>query len=374
MTTISCLTKSELASNPQLLERMTTIRQLEIDSQKEAVHVEALRQLHQVLLLPEPNGLSGHFLGSLSAGYSELISKLWIVDPLLAVNCHLGASVIFVPEIADHIQGLQSLAATAGLSAHPDVILKSRLLASLPKDAVCVVELMDPFPVLSLAETPTQGSLLFSRVSPSAETPEEKGNNGAFACLLASTRMARQGKSANITLVGFNHIEVTKALNAFVYRQNLSCQRLNLPVMYSDGSQARPFPLYALDMPNQSERDVFDRCESLHVGMMSARHADGLDQITQMYWFQNYYLSQTRTEAETDEMAYQHTREMLEQLPGNSLRIYFYQTGMVPVVIGFWRAVVEYVIAHRDAAPRLQIVPMFADKRSGKYERGRCWC
>lgn len=92
-----------------------------------------------------------------------------------------------------------------------------------------------------------------------------------------------------------------------------------------------------------------------------------------MAWFRNREVSKSRTLGETDAFCYQYTRDQLKMTrPEGALRIYLYQTGLQPAVIGFYRAVVEEFLQRASSPPSLEVVPHYFSHKRG-YRPGQPW-
>lgn len=149
---------------------------------------------------------------------------------------------------------------------------------------------------------------------------------------------------------------------------------LLLPIAYSDGSQAKSFPVGGLNKKHGLEHAG----REMHIGMTSERHAS-LDRVVSMYWFLNIEISgRGQTAAEIDAFCYKRSREMfrsiLEQNKG--VCIYFYQSGFPFAVIGFYRALAELLLEQqsRDLLQSvIRLVPMYFRGDDNPYEQGQIW-
>ena len=106
--------------------------------------------------------------------------------------------------------------------------------------------------------------------------------------------------------------------------------------------------------------------------MLSIRHL-AMDKDVDMAWFRNREVSKARAFGETDQFCYEFTKDLLEQsrFEGN-LRLFLYQTGLQPAVIGFYRALTEELYFRSNDSPSLEVVPHFFKGKSG-YRLGRPW-
>lgn len=180
------------------------------------------------------------------------------------------------------------------------------------------------------------------------------------------------GVNVKITLADYPHDVITELLHDLMYTRDHG--DLSLPVVYSDGSRSRSLVMGCLD--KVSERDG-QNMHIMHIGMISERHTE-LDNIVSMYWFLNMEVSgRGHTGAETEIFCYRRSREMLQsiQQQGKDMCIYFYQTGFPFAVIGFYRALIEFLVEQRKvAAPvKLCVVPMYFRGDANPYEEGKVW-
>jgi hypothetical protein len=111
--------------------------------------------------------------------------------------------------------------------------------------------------------------------------------------------------------------------------------------------------------------------------MLSCRHQE-LDSIIDSYWIRNIEMRMAgSTSAEKDEFVYQTTKERLAQIieKNHPIRMNFYQTGFQPVVVGFYRAVVEFLMETQEGPPYLEVIPQIHDSRSkNNTATNYSWC
>jgi hypothetical protein len=111
------------------------------------------------------------------------------------------------------------------------------------------------------------------------------------------------------------------------------------PVIYRDGSEARPFPLRGLKLTDTAPREADLRC-----ALISLRHPE-MDPLVDFAWIRNRDASQVRPAAQTDEVVHEWTRARLRRLaelrPGLVLEVF--QTGLEPAIVGFYRALAEHL-------------------------------
>lgn len=197
--------------------------------------------------------------------------------------------------------------------------------------------------------------------------------------LWRAVNSARRGQANSVNLAEVPHAIITQALHSMVYENpnKVDGHEVAVNVIYTDGSQARPFPLFSLKPRNSEEMKALRELKPIRIGMISQRHPE-MDSIIQRYWFRNIEVSQPgMTSAEVDELCYQKTLRQLGDIYtlNKPVRMAFYQTGFQAPLVGFWRAVVEFLKLGQGRAPVLEIIPYFYDKRNrdNQYERGDRW-
>lgn len=185
--------------------------------------------------------------------------------------------------------------------------------------------------------------------------------------------LSRRGQPHSFNPSIIPNVVLTRVLHAFVYADG---EPVSIDIVYTDGSQARPFPLFALNRMSNKQLSDLRSVDETEIGMLSMRHPE-LDTIVDHYWFRNIEMSQSGlTGAEVDEKAYQITMQRLKELESlnRKFRMRFYQTGLQPVVIGFYRAIVDFLSSRRGKDPILEVIPVFHDKRKeDKHDTGKPW-
>jgi hypothetical protein len=168
------------------------------------------------------------------------------------------------------------------------------------------------------------------------------------------------------------HDVIAEVLHQFVYVPSGELpQPVQLRVIYADGSEAAPFPLFCLAAPPDGTPTG---ANPLRVALMSMRHVE-LDVDIDFCWFRNREVSRTRTLAETDEFCQTATENQLdESLALGDLALHLYHTGFEPAVIGFYRALVHRLSFLRNSSgPSLVVTPYYFRGREG-YQAGSTWC
>lgn len=169
------------------------------------------------------------------------------------------------------------------------------------------------------------------------------------------------------------HREITEALHTISYEQGtVSPKRVNqvLKVGYGDGSKGSPLHARCLS-PAQQER--VDEKGALHIGTLSFRHLDYDDKI-------DLYLIRDRetralSNEEVDKLAYARMKELVQDptLRRRESHLVIFQTGLEPLIVGMYRALVEELIYRRsENLPALVVQPVFFADDDGTGS-GRIW-
>jgi len=166
------------------------------------------------------------------------------------------------------------------------------------------------------------------------------------------------------------HREITEALRIVAYESGTSPAGSLLKVQYGDGSVGVRLPLQCLTaaqaQPAASRR-------TLHVGTLSFRHLDYDDRID-LYLIRDRE-TRTLSNAEVEDLAHSRMKELVEDpvLRGTDSHLMLYQTGLEPLVIGAYRAIIGELLVRRDKQlPSLIVQPVFfAEDESAA--RGTLW-
>lgn len=189
---------------------------------------------------------------------------------------------------------------------------------------------------------------------------------------------AKRGQGHGLNLSDYPHMIIGETFHTFVYKKQPQDAEhpVSVNIVYTDGSTARPFPLFRLRKRSKEElRDLRDHTIMLNIGSQSCRHGE-MDDKVDLYWFLNIEVNHAgETSAEKDEWCYQETLRKLAMLPERNqrIRIAFYQTGFEPSLIGFYRAVTQSLMDHSGESPFIEIVPMIWNNRTKNYEAGSSW-
>lgn len=212
----------------------------------------------------------------------------------------------------------------------------------------------------SLTAVPAAGPARVWRAPPGA-----KGRSAEEARWKQQLRWAVDESDQLVALVpsGIHNRTLTEGLREFVEAD--SGPRRDARVVYRDGSEARRFPLRAM----QLSEEVPPEWPVVRVALMSLRHPE-MDCDIDAALLRNRDISVARPTAETDEHAYSLSLAQLKAIAACGPRvIHLYQVGLEPAIIGFYRAVTDLLV---DGVTPIVVVPMFHERKS--YAPGKPWC
>ena len=170
--------------------------------------------------------------------------------------------------------------------------------------------------------------------------------------------LAEPGKdrSSALSPSGIHNRVLTEVLRQYVDRRGQ--EPVWVPVVYRDGSKAEAdFPFRCLDLTRQL-RDPADLDLELRLTLLSIRHTE-MDPVVDGAWLRNAEVSRPRPAAQTDDFVYHTSVKQLAALTRQgalTVRLHIFQTGLETAVVGFYRAVTEFLLAHPG---RLEVVPRF---------------
>lgn len=158
-----------------------------------------------------------------------------------------------------------------------------------------------------------------------------------------------------VNLGRYRHGWLVRGLHGLVYGQSSSPRtRKEVRTTFTDGSETRPFPIDCLPPPPPLDPKAYP----LRVGLNSGRHPD-MDQDVSLYLIRNHEVQQWETSAEQEEETFLRSMDFFQDpcwKEGGVIEMY--HTGLEPLVLGFYRAVVEVAcLRHQQDLPRLQVVP-----------------
>jgi len=335
--------------------------------------------------------------GRLDGSYLAVLDKMAnaVEDNPSWQSYRIGAS-IFPPgdqntpfSIAHHILGFEHLARSLKLDQHPQVVQRLNFLRWANQNQCGVVELIDIYqedlqhdstPVASQSQTPIMLQELVEKKSAgdswfSSDFEQSLNHQQQRSQREAMTSEVERALKSNgaININNYSHMAITDGLHDFVFTKAPKSPQL-LKVVYEDGSQGRPFPIYCLPQPELEFIQRFSTVRPLKVAMLSIRHME-MDREVDMAWFRNTEASLRRScFADTDYFCYQETLRQLKMLaPQIPVFIHLYQTGLEPAVVGFYRALVEFLLSKDPNKPQLAVVPRYFRGLGVEYRSGEMW-
>ncbi len=175
------------------------------------------------------------------------------------------------------------------------------------------------------------------------------------------------GSNKTVNFSNPTHITITENLNRYVFDPAFSDMRLR--VVYGDGSEAEPIRLGCLK-PIEAVSGQLEELPSLKAALVSMRHLE-MDPMVDFAWFLNQQVSRPQSFAITDDFCYQKSLEQLDRIK-KPVKMYLYQTGLQPVVVGFYRALTEWLADHESDRGCLCVSPQYFKQPTG-YTAGRLW-
>lgn len=334
----------------------------------------------------------------------------------MSQNRTVGVSLSLTPEIETLLADIKSAhrrAAGSEPGERTEIVSYEALCASLEAKAGAALS-ADPSVLAPPPDPATATAALFSRhgsaVVVALQLPLEPGeldrtNSGIAAPEPASAveirddirgralvtarfraqleaALAEPGKdrSSALSPSGIHNRVLTEVLRRYVDRQGH--EPVSVPVVYRDGSKAEAdFPFRCLALTNQlrarSELDL-----ELRLTLLSIRHTE-MDPVVDGAWLRNAEVSRPRPAAQTDDFVYHTSVKQLEVLTDGGtrkVRLHIFQTGLETAVVGFFRAVVEFLLQHPGS---LEVVPRFYAANRNKsatvedefagFEAGQAW-
>ena len=334
-------------------------------------------------LLPK---IADEYIHELNAHYLDILASLSIMaeeDEELRdkfVTGRLGKSFTPPQKMDSHIRYFEELVQDAGLEDDPAVISRLSFLRRVQgftgeqKGGFSIVEIQSPFHLPGQSHPPVHLPRLKQQkesIQPSSiKYIERIESTNLFDSLREEIQRALEpGQGVNFS--NPPHVVITEILHEYVYGQSEEGERF-IRVFYNDGSEGEPFPLFALSGRSSEEAETIVDANPIRASLISMRHLD-MDAKVDMAWFSNQQASRSRPFAETDAFCYQRTMGQLQQLK-NPIQLRLYQTGLQPAVVGFYRALVDWLRQRERKVlpPKLVVVPMY-HRGPGGYSEGESW-
>lgn len=308
----------------------------------------------------------------LSEEYLQILTQMDEYVNGWSPSLRLGATFYPMGQLLGHAGDFEELAARLGYSDKPDVAKRIRFFKKVASQGGVVVEIQDPFH-LGPSMLGEESEEDFRRLPVSdritrVRSREDTDITREQVALAVEAR--RRGIAGHVNFSNTRNDLIPKVLHEFVYGR-AGNEPIEIDVVYSDGSEARPFPLFCLTTLPEEKIAKIAELPEVRVGLLSARHSE-LESLVTFYWFRNQEISQTRAMAETDQIAYEKSIELLRKLKKErGYRIGLYHTGFPPAVVGFYRALVEELVKDPGARPWIEVTPYFF--LAGKYSQGNPW-
>ena len=168
----------------------------------------------------------------------------------------------------------------------------------------------------------------------------------------------------------YSHTVITEALHQVVYTPE---EEAELGLVYASGSRTSNLPVHCLWPHNEP----IDRTTVLSIGTLSYRHKEYEDGT--FADVDRYLILDRETRAlsdlEIDLLAYERMSEQLKDpfFSRNTAYIEIYQSGLEPLVVGMYRAVVSHLQErNRLGLPKMWIQPVYYVGERGRDE-GSIW-
>jgi len=244
--------------------------------------------------------------------------------------------------------------------------------------------------ILSLIPAESHKKVIGSHIQP---TREDKFFNDNTCCSNETLIKEIQKKLLEVinaerpfNASAYGHESITETLHTAIYSdQSLSPYHklFTLPfsnrggmrllrISYDDGSEGGLFPLFSL---KKLERRP--ACSGvIKLGIVSLRHSESLDMITDGYLIRNSEMNWQDSYGEQEGFAYQRMMVLLDSLLDleSSIEIHLYHTGLQPAVVGVYRAVVDQLKSHQG---KVVIVPYFVRRGDSltdvRYIPSKAW-
>ncbi len=331
---------------------------------------------------------------SLSSQYLDMISLMYRRYPDECSSIRLGASFFPFDMIEPHLSKFIAFSNELGIGNQVDICQRITFYKAALKFQCGVIEIQDPFYSKNddldtshyIIDSVDQGKeehlpqLFPQQLDDDYEEDENisvtvrrKAFDILYEQIKNAINLASDGKEGAVNFSNQPHNIITEVLNELVYSETGKVERpVFVRVHYADGSQGKPFPLLCLPKRTDDELNIFQQASPLKVALLSMRHLS-MDKDVDMAWFRNREVSKSRAFGETDEFCYEYTKKLLEQSRAEEiLKLFLYQTGLQPAVIGFYRALTEELLYRSTTSPSLEVTPHFHMKKSG-YRKGRSW-
>jgi hypothetical protein len=151
------------------------------------------------------------------------------------------------------------------------------------------------------------------------------------------------------------------------YARSAGSAAIDAPVVYRDGSSARPLRLRSVTITDEVPRDGRP---VLAVTLLSIRHME-MDVKVEGAWLRNREVSLRRPTGQTDELVYLQSQQQFAELASREpIELHLYQTGLAPANVGFYRALVDHHLERRGH--NIVVIPWYFEGED-KFSRGSPW-
>jgi hypothetical protein len=201
------------------------------------------------------------------------------------------------------------------------------------------------FPSTSPVSSPSNGPHVSLERKAALDVSRDQGSK-----LLRRIDAARRG-NAQVALGNSRHVDLTKALHRYLHATDAE-ESFRIHFVYKDGSMGGAIHLRQLPIREEPSGAV-DLC----VALESCRHFD-LDTEVDCYLLRNAEVARREdaTFAVQEKISYERIRASLEDLCGKeSLHLRLFHTGLEPAVVGFYRALIDLLLA----GWQLKVTPVF---------------
>ena len=289
----------------------------------------------------------------------------------------LNASFFSPEELKNYTSAFRRVVKKLGSKKNEVIDKELKFFDAAIKKGNCVVILQSVRSPLNISEDKSSGE--DEEAYEEERLPDTLTDNSGLSYEEVITKQVEQavgevikGQTGSVNFSNHRHDVLAEVIHTFVYGNDHNS--LQIKVIYSDGSEARPFPIYCLKVATEEKLETLrKKFPEIKVGLLSARHQE-MDRKMDIYWFRNQEISVTRTLAATDEICYQKSKKLLEDMRDEGgYRLKLYQTGLQPAVIGFYRALTEELMLRAGKKPFLEVVPHYFDPRTGEYKGGTPW-
>ena len=157
------------------------------------------------------------------------------------------------------------------------------------------------------------------------------------------------GSPARINLSVAKHSIFTHCLRQLVFNADEEFKGKSLPLVFSDCSEPPPFPVGCFAPPQR----VFgpEHAAALSLGLMSFRHPE-LDYLVDIYACRNLEIVMQQSMADEEAYAFGQAVRLLDAPEFEGGVIDVYHTGLEPMVVGFYRGVVEVLRRRMESKRR----------------------